>query len=459
MNAKFDFMNKLVNKNHETFNDFRNLKWINPYHAESAEIERDTLIKSFSQRVNWSFKATKPWINSISKGCELCGKGEWSCLFITGRCNANCFYCPTTQNSDDTPMAQQLSFENHDEYADFINYFKFKGCSFSGGEPFLVFDKVVKFLETLRKKCSPDLYIWMYTNGILGTEEKFNTLSKLGLNEVRFDIGATSYKIDTIKKAKGLIDNITVEIPMDPDKLDVLKELIPQLITTGVTNLNLHQMRLTSYNASKLQDRNYTFIHGEHPTVLESELAALELIKYVDSNKLGIGINYCGFQYKHRFQKAGYRLKILSKLKKDQEFSENGYLINIYVSSNVAPDKKFLHTKSIEELTLSGSIIKITVDQFLSDYKEYEYAIIQFNGLTLTDKPSSGMQNVSAPVRNRIYNLETGMPSNPAIIKKDKFDILVDLLNGEKNPLIEEDEDLFQIWKNYRIENSFRSYF
>jgi len=459
MDAKFNFMNDMVNKNHQAFHEYKNIKWLSPYEADNEESKRGKIINAFSSKVNWSFKNTKPWVNKISKGCELCGHGEWSCLFIVGRCNANCFYCPASQNSDDTPMAQQLTFEDPNEYADFINYFNFKGCSFSGGEPFLVYEKVLVFLETLRKKCAPDLYIWMYTNGILGTEEKFKKLAELGLNEVRFDIGATNYKIETIKKASGIIENITVEIPIDPDKMDLIKELIPQLEELGVTNLNLHQMRLTNYNADKLLAKNYTYLHGEHPTVLESELAALEIIQFVDTNNFKIGVNYCAFQYKNRFQKAGYRTKVLSTISPTKEITENGYVINIYVSENAGLNKKSLNSDSISDMIKLGSVQKTSVLEFLNSYKKFEFVIIDFDGISISDKMEPSSHNDSIKLENRVFAIESGRPIAPFIIGKEKLKKLAELMNGSENQETPEDEDLFLFWKYYSIEKGFRPYF
>ncbi len=459
MDAKFNFMNDLVNKNHQAFHEYKNIKWLSPYLAEIEEAKRENLLKSFSSKVNWSFKDTKPWVNKISKGCELCGQGEWSCLFITGRCNANCFYCPSSQNSDDTPMAQQLTFEDPNEYADFINYFNFKGCSFSGGEPFLVYEKVLEFLVTLRKKCAPDLYIWMYTNGILGTEDKFKKLAELGINEIRFDIGATNYKIDTIKRASRIIENITVEIPIDPDRMDLIKELIPQLEELGVTNLNLHQMRLTNYNADKLLSRDYTYLHGEHPTVLESELAALEIIQFVDTNNFKIGVNYCAFQYKNRFQKAGYRTKVLSNIKPTEEITENGYVLNIYVSENADLKVKTFTSDSISEIIKLGSVQKTSVLEFLNNYKKYEFVIIDFYGISISDKMDTASHLDSVTLENRVFSVESGRPIEPFIIGKEKLGKLAELMNGAKNHEAPEDEDLFTFWKYYFIEKGFRPYF
>ena len=459
MSAKFNFMNDLVNKNHQSFNEYKNINWLNPYEAENAETKREILISHFSSNVNWSFKNTKPWINQISKGCELCGKGEWSCLFITGRCNANCFYCPATQNSDDTPMAQQLSFENSEEYANFINYFNFKGCSFSGGEPFLVFEKLVEFLKTIRKKCSPDLYIWMYTNGILGIEDKFKKLKSIGLNEVRFDIGATNYEIETIKRASGIIENITVEIPMDPDKTDLIKDLIPQLEKIGVTNLNLHQMRLTKHNANKLLQKKYTFLHGEHPTVLESELAALEIINFVDSNHHKIGVNYCAFQYKTRFQKAGYRSKILSKVNEIDEVTENGYILKLYKSENSISEINNFNTHSIRNLIETKAIHKISVSEFLNNFSEYEFVIMDFSGAVITDNSANKLKNDCIIIEDRKFIIEIGRPIEPLIISKEKLFDLSEIMKGVQKPESPEDEVLFQAWRYYSIEQHFRSYF
>src|SRR5690606_31762738 len=159
---------------------------------------------------------------------------------------------------------------------------------------------------------SPDLYIWMYTNGILATKEKLRLLAEAGLNEIRFDIGATGYRLDKVKLAKGIVPNITIEIPAVPEQKEKIKHLLPEMIAAGVSNLNLHQLRLTNYNAPKLLQHNYTYIPAEQPIAVDSELAALEIVVYGREKALPIGINYCSFFFKNRFQPAGFR-KLLTK--------------------------------------------------------------------------------------------------------------------------------------------------
>ena len=203
MEAFDSYLNDLINQNRETFSAFQNIKWLNFYQTTEAQEQRDKLTEKLSG--SWLFKETKPFYNHISPGCKICGQGNWSCLFITGKCNGSCFYCPAPQLADEVPSTQNLKFETAEAYADYINFFGFKGVSFSGGEPLLFFDRTLHYLKTVRERCNPEIYTWMYTNGILADEQKFRKLADAGLNEVRFDIGATGFKLDKIGFAKGII--------------------------------------------------------------------------------------------------------------------------------------------------------------------------------------------------------------------------------------------------------------
>ncbi|MBU3927888.1 MAG: 4Fe-4S cluster-binding domain-containing protein [Bacteroidetes bacterium] len=436
------YLNDLVNKNHQTFKQHSNIQWINSYRAMDLENHRNLMINSFSDKVKWSFKETKPWINSISRGCQLCGEGQWSCLFITGLCNAHCFYCPTSQKADHLPTTQQLEFSNPHDYAAYINKFEFKGVSFSGGEPLLFFDRLLDFITTIRTQCAPELYIWMYTNGKLFTREKAEILGKLGLDEIRFDIGATQYNIDTIHFAKGLILNITVEIPAVPEKKDFIKTLLPALMEAGVTNINLHQMRLTEHNVSKLKKHPYTYLHGEAPTVVDSELAALELINFVDENQLTIGINYCGFQYKNRFQKSGYRLKLAQQLIGPPAWiTEAGYIGQMIGFTKETPEEPKL----------------LTLKDFIGNSHLYHQIEISFFGVVLQEKREADSDVFEIKLGEQSYVVRQKTAGSVLIILNDDFEALIQLLSGQ-NPNPPEKEDLFTIWKHTVIETGFREY-
>ena len=325
MDAYLGYLNSLINRNKQEFSQYSGINWINTYSAIEAQEKRDSLLKSLEDRL--LFKATKPFYNHISKGCQLCGQGLWSCLFITGKCNANCFYCPAKQDRDEIPESQGLLFPTPESYAAYVNRFGFKGVSFSGGEPLLFPNRVLAYLKEIRKNSDPEIYTWMYTNGLAANKTVFRKLADAGLNEVRFDIGACAYSLDKVWLAKESVPVISIEIPAVPEEKERIKSLLPQMVKAGVKNLNLHQLRLTHYNAPRLLKHHYTYLPAEKPIVLESELAALEIIQHAQQLDLPLGINYCSFFFKHRFQKAGFRRRIAGELMADGDFlTERGFI-------------------------------------------------------------------------------------------------------------------------------------
>lgn len=299
------------------------MTWLTPEKAKEASDLRESLMRHIlmhpAKAASQMFSNTKLYLHGISKGCQHCGNGDWSCLFINGICNARCFYCPSAQTQKGPPVTNTLEFKNPADFADYVRVFGIKGVSFSGGEPFITFDRVVSFLKTLRSRISHPLYIWMYTNGLLVTEDKLKILKDEGLDEIRFDISANEYSLDALKKAVPTIPCVTVEIPAIPEDLELTRPLLKTLRDEGVSHLNLHQLRCTPFNAPKLIARRYTFVHGQKVTVLETELAALELIRFAMDEGIRLPINYCSFAFRGQFQKAAALKRNASFIKSAHE--------------------------------------------------------------------------------------------------------------------------------------------
>lgn len=310
------------------------MRWLSPAAAQAAEQYRRELIERiFSMpgtAAGWCFSGTKLYTHDISPGCRLCGQGHWSCLFINGVCNAACFYCPSSQKDTGPPVTSAVEFARARDYADYVRAFGIKGVGFSGGEPLINFDRVTEYLRTLRTKVNEPVYTWMYTNGILVTEDKLKTLRDLGLDEIRFDLSAVDYDLSGITKAINVIPAVTVEIPAIPDDLEKTKSLVGRLYDLGVNYLNLHQIRCTMFNAPKLIQKGYTFVHGPGVAVLETELTALELIQYALENGIGLPVNYCSFTYRNQFQKAAARNRNARLVKKEwEDATATGFIRNL----------------------------------------------------------------------------------------------------------------------------------
>ncbi len=313
---------RLIEKIRTDYADiYDTMRWLSPGEADKFTEKRNRLISKIEAypKARWEFSGTKLIARDLSPGCQLCGTGKWSCLFINNICNAQCFYCPASQTQASQPATGRLEFSDPLDYADYVEAFGINGVSFSGGEPLIHFERVMAFLTTLRKKISRPLYIWMYTNGILASDDKFKALADAGLDEIRFDISANEYRLEGLEKAVGIIPKVTVEIPAVPEDLDRFKPMLGNLASAGVDFLNLHQIRCTRFNCKKLSDRGYTFVHGPGVTVLETELAALELVLYTLEHEILLPVNYCAFTFRNQFQRAGAQKRNADQIKASHE--------------------------------------------------------------------------------------------------------------------------------------------
>ena len=310
------------------------LNFASPEQLVVANAERHELLQWLDQRACFGYAGTKVDCSSLSPGCRHCGDGDWSCLFVSGRCNGHCFYCPTAQDDDGPPVTNGIAFTSPEEYAAYVFALGFSGVSISGGEPLMTPDLTLAYLNAVRRRCGDDVHLWLYTNGTLLTAELCSRLKDAGLNEIRFDLGAVRYHLKKLRLAVGRIPTVAVEIPAVPEDEELLKRKMVEMTEAGVNHLNLHQMRLTPYNFDPLVGRGYTFLHGEKVTVLESELCALRTVRFGLEQGIRLPVNYCSFPYKRRFQSAAARRRAaLTVCASGEIVTESGYLRTISAST------------------------------------------------------------------------------------------------------------------------------
>lgn len=363
---------------------YQAMNWLSPAAARAAEALREELISDILGRAmtpaEWIFAGTKLFTRALSPGCALCGQGKWSCLFINGVCNAKCFYCPSEQKDPGLPMTSSITFERARDYADYVNRFGIAGVGFSGGEPLMSFDRIVDYLRALNEKVTTSLHTWMYTNGILVTEDRLKRLRDLGLKEIRFDLSANDYSLQGLQKAVGIIPTVTVEIPAVPEDLERIKSLLPVLQDAGVNFLNLHQIRCTQFNLPKLIARGYTFLHGPGVSVLETELTALEIIRHSLDREIPLPINYCSFTFRNQFQKAAARKRNALLVKADwEDITETGFIRTLAVTG--PPGKIGSMARAFESSSATGWQVSEKGNRLLFPARLWH--LVDFSGLTL----------------------------------------------------------------------------
>jgi len=273
-----------------------------------------------------------------SKGCKICQKGKWLCIYLTYQCNASCAFCPAPSRSRD--IIRSAFGEDPVEILKYLDLHPFEGVSFSGGESFMVFDRMLKWLKLFKDK-KPDLYYWAYTNGINIRKEQLDVLKSHGLNELRFNIAATAYKsreiLDTICYASEIFQHVAVEIPSIPEDFEILCGILQELNAAGVEYLNLHEYILVPGDPNTKSAPAGQFVMNQEMQMQyhRNSLENTERIKeFCQNNGIGLLVNNCSLMKKEH-QMKGRRLTMGSILKKDHErLSVDGFLETIYIPDN-----------------------------------------------------------------------------------------------------------------------------
>lgn len=325
---------------------YPDLKWLTEKEAIRANEERKGLLQSLSHKVSYSFGENKIHTGKLSPGCLICGEGYWSCMFINGLCTAHCFYCPQDRKMKEErpPTEDGITFDNAQDYVDYLEKFNFKGVGFSGGEPLLIFEKLLEYLRKIRERFGKVIYLWIYTNGDLVNQDKLKRLKEAGLDEIRFDISAKDYDLRPVELAVNIINTVTVEIPAIPEDCEIVKKCLVKLQKIGVKHLHLHQLNATEYNYKNFSDRCYTFLHRPSIPIFESEITALKLISYAIDNKISLPVNYCSSVYKNRLQSKGKRERSAPLISEDfEELTSTGYIRSLSVEDSPKNIKKIVH--------------------------------------------------------------------------------------------------------------------
>jgi uncharacterized protein len=282
--------------------------------------------------------------DNYSKGCKLCQEGRWLCIFLTHLCDAGCGFCPSFHKGDHTHSALG---DNPSEILSHIKNQDYSGISFSGGDPFIVFDRMLEFLAFFKTEL-PDYYYWAYSSGRNLNEEKIRLIAQHGLNEIRFNIAALKYDsadiLKTIELARKYLEFVAVEIPSIPDDYNKLAKVLPKLDRIGVDYLNLHEYIIvpalnqqnTPHSASFLL--NYESEINYH---VNSQHNTKEIIKYCQETNLTIKINNCSL-LKKEYQMKMRRLKMgRMMINAFEKLTDEGFLV-CYISMPVNIEGKDL---------------------------------------------------------------------------------------------------------------------
>ena len=244
-------------------------------------------------------------LGELPKGCTMCRRGEKAVIFITGLCPVNCFYCPISfdRKGKDVIYVNEARIRNVSEAIDEIEKTKALGCSITGGEPLVVFDRVIRFIVALKDHFGSQFHIHLYTSAYKMSKDHIRMLDKSGLDEIRFHI---VYYRSTLKAIEFTVKNthmdVGVEIPVIPGKGRFYKGLLKTLDNIGVKFINLNELEITESNYNRILLRGFEVKKDYTISVKGSEELALKLITWAKNNIKHINVHYCSALFKDAIQ-------------------------------------------------------------------------------------------------------------------------------------------------------------
>ena len=139
--------------------------------------------------------------------------------------------------------------------------------------------EIEKYYSVIKKFNQVEIYQHLYTNGTLATEETLKALGEAGLNEIRFNLGASNCAdkvIENIAIAKKYINNVGIETPMTPEFFETFFKKKQAILATKVDFINCAELHLNANNIDNYYGANmYMARHGYISPIWSRELTLL----------------------------------------------------------------------------------------------------------------------------------------------------------------------------------------
>ncbi len=222
-------------------------------------------------------------------------------LFITGRCNTGCFYCPVSfeKKGKNVIYANEMLVTSNDDIICEAEMMDATGSGITGGDPLINFDRTMKAVELLKSKFGKDHHIHLYTSTM--DYDKVKKLADIGLDEIRFHPPMskwTSMEYTELEKISKLNLDVGMEVPALPDHEKELSELIRYAEKIGLKFINLNELEFSESNYDMMEKNHYEMKDETSAAILGSKETAIRLIE----SHPDIPIHFCSSTFKDSVQ-------------------------------------------------------------------------------------------------------------------------------------------------------------
>ncbi|MFA5527222.1 MAG: radical SAM protein [Peptostreptococcales bacterium] len=235
------------------------------------------------------------------KGCHSCLIGTGlSAIRKTNKCNLECKFCYNYGELEDIPPVGEGMWEIggtrfYEKDIDLLLSIQGKpsGISYVFLEPFM---EIEKYYSIIKKFKNAGIHQHLYTNGTLATEKNLAELGEAGLDEIRFNLGATNCSdkvIENIKIAKRYIGNVGIETPMTPDFFQTFFNKKQVILDTKLDFINCAELHLNENNIDNYFGENMYISRQGYISPTWSRELTLKFMKIADEENWNLAVHDC----------------------------------------------------------------------------------------------------------------------------------------------------------------------
>jgi pyruvate formate-lyase activating enzyme-like uncharacterized protein len=224
------------------------------YKGKVKEIGSNIILKM----TEWQSDEVGSIYSYLPRGCEICRQGAGLVLFVTGKCERSCFYCPLSEErrGREVAFADEQPVESVEDILAEARAIGALGTGITGGEPLLREGFVLECIKALKHEFGPNHHIHLYT-GRLPTPEVLRRLKSAGLDEIRFHPPYSEWPNplglkEALAEAKSLGLEAGVEIPSIAPAPGILKA-----VKETDAFLNVNELEFSETNFQEMSEMGF----------------------------------------------------------------------------------------------------------------------------------------------------------------------------------------------------------
>ncbi|SMC95483.1 radical SAM protein [Sporomusa malonica] len=239
--------------------------------------------------------------SKFPRGCRSCLLGTGlSAIRKTNKCNLECKFCYNYGELEDIhPVGEGMweiggtKFYEKDIDLLLSIHQKPTGISYVFLEPFM---EIEEYYSVIKKFSDAQIHQHLYTNGTLATEETLKALGEAGLDEIRFNLGASNCSdkvIENIGLAKKHIRSVGIETPMTPEFFEVFFKKKQAIFETKLDFINCAELHLNENNIDNYYGENMYICRQGYISPIWSRELTLKFMKIADEENWDLAVHDC----------------------------------------------------------------------------------------------------------------------------------------------------------------------